>query len=61
MQWDRFNLQAARRLPLRALTAAVCVAFSASLVSPAAQAQGAAPKITPKISDGVIKIGLLMT
>ena len=59
MQWDQFNRRAARSLPLRALTAAVCLAFSASLVSPVAQAQGAAPKITPKISDGVIKIGLL--
>ena len=61
MRWARFNSQAVSRLPLRALSAALGLAFCAGLAGThaLAQAPAAGAKITPKISDGVIKIGLL--
>ena len=52
-------LQHKGRTTLGKMAAAVGLALATGLAATAAQAQGAAPKITPKISDGVIKIGLL--
>ncbi len=59
MKKHQLVLGAACRTSLKRLTAAIGTVLAAGLLSTAAQGQGAAPKIVPKISDGVVKIGLL--